>query len=200
MEINKNSVYYNNLIQRVIDNSEASDWENAVLEWEVFDCEEDETLQSSCICGKEDLRYLFTIRNTRNGNTLYPIGSSCIKKFERNDLNEDVSIKEQLFKLLHAIERNKFIVLSSDLFSRKLLDYFYDQDVFQANNYNGFRPWADYEFLLKMFNKRDKDSISLQQRKKISAIIMNSIRPYLRSALKNKVKRQGMKSAKDWER
>jgi hypothetical protein len=197
MEINKNSVYYNNLIQRVIDNSEASDWENAVLEWEVFDCEEDETLQSSCICGKEDLKYLFTIQNTKNGNTLYPIGSSCIKKFERNDLNEDVSIKEQLFKLLHAIERNEFIVLSSDLFSRKLLDYFYDEDVFQANSYNGFRPRVDYEFLLKMFNKRDKDSISLQQRKKISAIIMNSIRPYLRAALKNKVKRQGMKSAKD---
>lgn len=75
MRVNKNSVYYRNLIQRVIDNSEASTWENAVLEWEIFDCEEDETLESSCICGKEELRYLFTIRNTTNGNVIYPIGN-----------------------------------------------------------------------------------------------------------------------------
>jgi hypothetical protein len=188
MGINKSGVYYENLMQHVIDSSEASDWGNAVLEWEVFDCEEDETLQSSCICGKENLRYLFTIRNAKNDHTLYPIGSSCIKKFERKDLNEDVSIKEQLFKLLHAIERNEFITLSSDLFSRKLLDYFYDQGVFQANSYNGFRPRVDYDFLMRMFNKRDKDSISPQQRRKIAAIIMNSIRPYLRSKLKDKVK------------
>ncbi|MBT9168302.1 MAG: hypothetical protein DDT19_01647 [Syntrophomonadaceae bacterium] len=65
-----------------------------MLEYEVFDCEEDETLESSCICGKEELWYLFTIRNTRNGNLFYPIGSSCIKKFERDDLDEEVAVKK----------------------------------------------------------------------------------------------------------
>lgn len=192
MRFNNNSSYYRNLIQCVIDESDASDWENAVLEWEVFDCEEDETLQSSCVCGKEKLRYLFTIHNTRNGNTLYPIGSSCIKKFERDDLNEDVTIKEQLFNLLHAIENNEFITLSSDLFSRKLLNFLNTEDVFQANDYNGFDSEKDYVFLLKMFNKRDKDSISTAQQRKISAIIMRSIKPYLSSLLKEKVRyRQG---------
>jgi len=188
MGINRNSIYYMNLIERVIDKSEALNWENAVLEWEVFDCEEDETLQSSCICGKEELRYLFTIRNTRNGNLLYPIGSSCIRKFERDDLDEDASIKEQLFKLLHAIEKSEFITLSSDLFSRKLLFYFYDEDVFKPNSYNRYNPEVDYEFMLQMFNKRNKDSISTLQRGKISAIIMDSIRPYLRAVLKDKIK------------
>jgi len=188
MGTNKNSVYYRNLIQHVIDNSEASNWENAVLEWEVFDCEEDETHQSSCICGKEELRYLFTIRNTRNGNLLYPIGSSCIKKFERDDLDDDVSIKKQLFRLLHAIENNEFITLSSDLFSRKLLSYFYDEDVFRANSYNHFDPEVDYEFMLSMFNKRDKSNISSLQRRKITAIIINSIRPYLREVLRGKIR------------
>ncbi len=187
MKFNRNSSYYNKLIQRVIDESEASDWKNAVLEWEIFDCKEDETLQESCIYGKEELRYLFTIRNTINDNRLYPIGSSCIKKFERDDLNEDVSIKKQLFKLLHAIESNEFITLSKDFFTKKLLDYLYDEDVFQATIYNDFDPEVDYEFLLKMFNKRDKDSISDAQQRKIFAIIKNSIKPYLRSVLKDKV-------------
>ena len=190
MRINRNSSYFRNLIERVIDNSEASNWEDAVLEWEVFDCEEDETLQSSCICGKEELRYLFTIRNTQNGNFLYPIGSSCIRKFERDDLDEDVSIREQLFKLLHAIENNEFITLSSDLFSRKLLFYFYDEDVFKPNSYNRYNPEVDYEFMLQMFNKRNKDSISTLQQRKISAIIMDSIRPYLRAVLKDKINRR----------
>lgn len=188
MGTNKNSSYYQNLIKRVIDNSETSDWESAVFEWEVFDCEEDEFLESSCICGKEKLRYLFTIRNLRNGNTLYPIGSSCIKKFERDDLNEDTSIKEQLFRLLHALENKEFITLSSNLFSRKLLGHLFDEGVFQANSYNGFDPEVDYEFLLKMFNKRDKNRISASQQRKISAIIMSSIRPYLRLVLMDKVK------------
>ncbi len=188
MCFSKSSSYYTNLIQRVIDESDASDWENARLEWEVFDCEEDETLQSSCVCGKEKLRYLFTIRNIKNGNNLYPIGSSCIKKFERKDLDEDVSIKEQLFKLLHAIENRKFITLSSDFFSRRLLKYFYNENVFQSNSYNRNNPEVDYRFLLKMFNKRDKDSISVKQERKISAIIMNSIRPYLCSVLKDKIR------------
>jgi len=187
MGIIRNSSYYQKLVQRVINNSEASDWESAVLEWEVFDCEEDESLESSCICGKEELRYLFTIRNIRNGNMLYPIGSSCIRKFERDDLDDDVSIMEQLFRLLHALENNQFITLTSDLFSRRLLGYFYDENVFQANSHNGFDPEADYEFLLKMFNKRDKDSISSAQQRKVSAIIMGSIRPYLRTVLNDKI-------------
>lgn len=186
MRVNKNSVYYRNLIQRVIDNSEASTWENAVLEWEIFDCEEDETLESSCICGKEELRYLFTIRNTTNGNVIYPIGSSCIKRFERDDLDEEVAVKEQLFKLLHAIENNSFITLSSDFFSRKLLRYLYDLDAFEATEYNSYEPYNDYQFLLDMFNKRMRTE---RQEKKATAIILNSIRPFLRGMLRGKIHR-----------
>ena len=184
----KNSPYYENLIQQVINNSISPNWETAVLEWELYDFEEDETLLSSCICGKEKLRYLFTIRNMNNGKFLYPIGSSCIKRFERQDLNEVVTIKEELFRLLHALEKGEYIKLSSDLFSRRLLNYFYEEGVFRANSFNGFDPKSDYLFLLKMFNKRDKNNLSVAQSKKITAIIMNSVRPYLRSILRDKVK------------
>ena len=76
------SVYYKNLKAIVLEHSESSDWQSAVLEWVIEDVEEDEKLSESCVCGKENLRYLFTIRNTDNGNALYPIGSSCIKKID----------------------------------------------------------------------------------------------------------------------
>lgn len=181
------NAYRTNLIQKVIDLSVSNNWDDAVLEWTIDDCEEDDSLESSCICGKEELRYLFTIRNTRNGNTLFPIGSSCIKKFDRDDLNEEASIQEKLFKLYHAIEDRSFITLSPEFFSRKLLGYLFDEGVFEANEYNHFDPEVDYEFLLKMFNKRDKDSITGKQQAKIRAIIMTSIRPYLVEQLRKKI-------------
>ena len=31
-----------NLICKVIDKSESNNWDNAVMEWEIIDCEEDE--------------------------------------------------------------------------------------------------------------------------------------------------------------
>ena len=46
--------YVQNLIVRVINASEADTWENAVQEWEIVDCEEDEDLSESCVCGKKN--------------------------------------------------------------------------------------------------------------------------------------------------
>ncbi len=155
-------------------------------EWEIVDCEEDNTLSESCICGKEHLYYLFTIKNTANGNILYPIGSSCIKKFGRNDLDNEASIREQMFRLYHAVDADQFISLSPDFFSRKLLYRLYEEGAFDSD-YNGYDGYDDYEFILKMFNKRDKSTITFRQEKKIRAIIVASIKPYLQEQLAKKM-------------
>jgi len=182
--MNTTSSYYRRLIETVLRYSDATEWNAAVLEWRIDDVEEDETQQESCICGKEYLRYLFTIRNMINENTLYPIGSSCIKRFERSDLDEEVAVKEQLFKLLHSIEGRHFLTLSSDFFSRKLLRYLYDIGAFKATLYNDFKPYDDYRFMLDMFNKRNRTD---KQEKKATAIILNSIKPFLQDMLKDKI-------------
>lgn len=180
------SRYVSNLIREVIDLSESDIWEAAVAEWEIVDCEEDDSLNESCICGKEHLYYLFTIENTLNGNKLFPIGSSCIKKFGRGDLDEEASVREQMFKLYHAVENGQFISLSPDYFSRKLLKKLYEEGAFDSdfNDYDGFK---DYNFMLKMFNKRDKSSITSRQQSKIRAIIVASVRPFLKARLDRKV-------------
>lgn len=180
------STYYNNLLKRVIEASESDEWDCAVDEWIVLDCEEDFNCSSSCLCGKENLRYLFTIKNELNGNELFPIGSSCIQKFGRKDLDDKTSVYEDMFKLLHAVETNQFISLSPELFSRKLLLYLYEEGAFDTD-YNNYDGETDYLFMLKMFNKRDKSSITRAQQGKISAIIVSSIKPYLIERLKNKV-------------
>lgn len=169
--------YYENLIKAVIEASVAYTWELAVLEWEIVDCTEDESASSQCVCKHEGLRYLYKIRNRNNKNILFPIGSTCIKKFGRNDLDEELSVMEQMFSLLHAVEKRERIELTSKYFSRKLLEYLYENNVFIPNNYN------DFEFLLKMFNKVNKADISEAQHRKTTAIIMKSILPYLKSKL-----------------
>ena len=181
--------YYNNLIKKVLEASYSDVWDVAVKEWVIFDCEEDESLMSACVCGKENLRYLFTIKNMITGNDLFPIGSSCIKKFGREDLKEKANIQESMFKLLHAVKDNKFISLNPELFSRKLLLALYEEGAFTPNQYNNFNGENDYDFLLKMFNKRNKESITPAQHKKIRAIIVSSIKPYLQTKLDDKIHR-----------
>lgn len=129
---------------------------------------------------------MFTIINTVNGNELFPIGSSCIKKFGRDDLDNEASVREKMFKLYHAVENNQFISLSPEFFSRKLLRKLLDEGAFDCE-YNDYDGFDDYEFILKMFNKQDKSSITIGQEKKIRAIIVASIRPYLQSQLAEKI-------------
>lgn len=181
------STYFKKLMQEVINNSESDNWKDAVEEWVIDDCEEDEYCSEKCVCGKEDLRFLFTIKNKYNDNILFPIGSSCIKRFGRQDLKEETSIYEQMFKLLHMVRDHKFISFTSELFSRKLLNYLYKEGAFD-NYYNKYSGHDDYEFMLKMFNTKDKQSITVRQDKKIKAIIVNSIIPYLTRRLDNKTR------------
>ena len=172
---------------KIIEYSESDYWEDAVTEWEIDDCEEDDSCSSECICGKENIKYLYTIRNIRNGNILFPIGSSCIRKFNRTDMNEETVLRESTFRLLHAVEDNGYLSLSTELFSRKLLKWLYDEGAFDTS-YNHYDGEDDYEFMLKMFNKRNKNEISERQDKKIKAILLNSIKPFLQRILAGKVR------------
>ena len=97
----------------------------------------------------------------------------------------ETNLIESQFKLLHAIEDNKYLSLSTDYFSRKLLKWLYDEGVFNSA-YNHYDGRTDYEFMLKMFNKRDKTAISTKQDKKIKAIILNSIKPFMQEKLSDK--------------
>ena len=161
-------------------------WEEAVGEWEIFDCEEDSSLSESCVCGKERLKFLFTIKNVHNDNYLYPIGSSCINKFNRLELSDEAEIQESMFKLLHAVETNTYLKLESPLFSRKLLKALYEEGALD-NEYNHYNGYNDYEFLLRMFNKRNKEDITYRQQRKINGILAYSIRPFLVERLSSKI-------------
>ena len=173
------------LIKEVMRKSESDIWDLAVDEWYIENVTEDRSLSGECVCGKENLRYLFTIRNSKNNNVLFPIGSSCIEKFDRDDLNDEARVNKKLFELLHAIQDGDYITLDADYFSRKLLKFLFEDEAFAPTEYNDYDGYNDYEFMLKMFNQRNQPSE--KQQGKINAIIMFSIRPYLQNKLKGKI-------------
>lgn len=191
------NLYTDNLIGTVIGLSVADDWEGARREWEIVGCEVDETHSATCVCGKEGLRYVYTIANTETGETLSPIGSSCIKKFEQSDMDEELAGWQQAIKLMEEaarIGKEDYVHLHSGSYSRKLLYFLYEQDAFRPTKYNGYDGYNDYLFLLDMFNG---GFCSEAQERKCQAIIMQSIYPWLRNRVlgfraSRKPRRKGM--------
>lgn len=174
--------YTENLILKIIENSKSNTWEGAVHEWSISDWDEDPEVQETCICGKENIRYLYSIENKYTKKILEPIGSQCIKKFDRDELTEFTIIYEDLFKLRAARKNRKYIELNSNFFTKKLLYFFYEEGVYDSA-YNNFNGKNDYEFMLKMFNKRKKENITDPQQRKIRAIIIKQIIPFVDSQL-----------------
>lgn len=161
----------------VLEYSESDCWEGAVVEWEITRCHIDDDMRGVCICGQEDLRYCYTIQNQLNGHILYPIGSSCILKFERSELKQIIRIYDQLFHIRTKFYNHEKITLPD--FSRALLKFFLAADVFQESTYNNYNSKNDYNFLLKMFNRRSEPTP--RQQAKINAIIINSIIPFIKT-------------------
>ena len=176
------------LIETILSNSCSRSWENAVYEWEVIGLMEDDTLVKDCICGKENLKYLYTIQNKLNGKILFPIGASCIRKFGRADLNESISIQEKLFDLVNGYQKKEVIKLNSKYFSKGLLMFLYKEGAFKPNQYNKNDSSRSYEFMIDMFNMRN--SPSKAQQNKIDAILNNDIKDYLKNRINSNSKKK----------
>jgi len=168
---------FDELVRAVLSASESNVWSIAVTEWSVTALEEDPAAMGICTCGKTGLAKLFTIKNKLNGNELHPIGSQCVKQFGINELDQEVNLLERLLLLRNAFNENR-VEFTSVYFSKALLAYFHSQGVFSVDKWNEDGE-QDIKFLLKMFNKKDKKSITSKQRWKIRLLLSNKIKPYV---------------------
>ncbi|MFV4914960.1 hypothetical protein PFZ49_15895 [Microbacterium lacticum] len=167
------------LVRAVVSSSVSDSWDVAKTEWDVAEVEEDPSADGICVCGQMGLASLFTIKNKRNGSELFPIGSTCVNQFGRSDLNSQLTVLSDLLKLRAAIRERKAIALDSELFSRAMLEDLYEAGAFTPDQYNGGDGGNDYDFLLKMFNKRNKDDITRPQRNKISVLLNKKVIPFV---------------------
>lgn len=167
------------LVRAVVSASVSNVWDTAKAEWEVTEVEEDPSADGICVCGQMGLVSLFTIKNRGSGAELFPIGSTCVNQFGRADLNSQVTVLSDLLKLRTAIRSREAITLTSDFFSRAVLADLYEEGAFTPDQYNGGDGERDYDFLVKMFNKRNKDDITRPQRNKISVLLNKKVFPFV---------------------
>jgi hypothetical protein len=168
-------------LKKVIeDNSVAAHFHDAVHEWAVVAVEEHPENEGECLCGQQNLLYMYTIYNSEKQETLSYIGSQCVHHFKRQDLDVQVSVFSQLLALKRDIEARKQITLTSDHFSRALVDWLFAEGAFN-NERNGYNGEGDYAFFLKMFNKRKKEDISDSQNKKIWAMLNYQVKPFIQN-------------------
>ena len=172
---------FDTLAHEVVGSSVSKTWSAAVTEWEVVALQEDPSAHGVCVCGQTGLVKLFTIRNSLNGRELHPIGSVCVNEFGRKDLDQQVTVFSYLFALRSAVIAGERVTLTAQYFSRAVLEWFYAQGVFTPDHWNRGDGAHDYDFLLKMFNKRDKDSISRAQRRKISLLLRQKVFPFIQA-------------------
>ena len=165
------------LQKMVVNHSQQSTWEESVHEWDIIACSIDEKKKKRCICGQEGLKYCFAIKNRYNRNIIYPIGSSCILKFERRDLKQTLNIYEQLFSIRTKYYNREKITLKD--FSGALLQFFYEKGVFKPTRYNQYNPENDYKFMVQMYHQ--VTDLTERQQSKVNALIINYIIPYIQT-------------------
>ncbi|MFJ6419198.1 hypothetical protein [Paeniglutamicibacter sp. NPDC091659] len=166
--------YFKALQEAVVASSVSKNWGTAVLEWTVVDLEEDPAGQGMCVCHHPNLVEMFTIENVYNGNQLYPIGNVCVRKFGRQDLTSEANLFSQIHNLRSAINAGEDTFPKH--FSRALLKYLNDEGVFTPDQWDHD---GGYEFLVKMFNKRNKDEINSRRWWKIHKLLEKKIFPFI---------------------
>lgn len=171
---------FETLVRAVVDASVSKTWSVAVSEWCVVELEEDTCGQGVCVCGKTELVKLFTIENELNGSVLYPIGSVCVNKFGRQELDQQVNVYSDLLTLRNGIRDGERITLTAGWFSRAVLEWLFAEGAFTPNQWNGFDAERDVDFLLEMFNKRNKDAITRPQEAKIHVLLTRHVAPFVR--------------------
>lgn len=172
---------FDTLKKVIVDNSVADDFYGAVPEWSVVAVEEDPASQGECVCGQQNLRYMYTIHNNLTQQPLSFIGNQCIRHFRREDLDAQATIFSQLLTLKTAIDARTTITLTTDYVSKRLLDWLFAEGAFDSerNNFNGK---DDHAFLVQMFNKRKKEiDISDAQNKKIWVLLNPRLKPFIQN-------------------
>lgn len=166
------------LRERVIAASESDVWDEAVQEWDIAGAVDNGEPTETCACGQVGLRYLFTIKNRVTGETIFPIGSTCIRKFGVDALDDDIDAWQQAFALMAAAEklgRGREVGLWDGAFSRKLIGFLAEQGAFD----NDPDPrWEVKSFLMRMFNARYRSGAQVMR---VKAIIHNDVYPWLRN-------------------
>ena len=136
--------------------------------------------RAQCVCGKEGLETVFIIRNTVTNVVLSPIGSVCIRKFNKN-IATQISTKGLNFELLDVLSRgNKYteqkLAMTQKFISKEDIDKFKNAGVINSD---------EKKACLKALNKR---SATVADFDIGTDILLDKIVPAIRISLEEAVR------------
>lgn len=169
----------NRLVEKIIEQSDSTDWINASHEWYDSDMVVDSTMSESCICSQPNLKYQFTIKNKVNGNELFPIGSECIKFFQDEVMTNSTQIRLDVQALVDHVSASKYISYDSPLFTRKVLKYLHEHGAFQPGDSSYLTEDSLFEIFWK--SRFSYVTASESQIKTSKRTIMTNIIPYCKN-------------------
>ena len=166
------------LKETVIELSIADNWEEAKMEWTKAELVKiDADRKQSCLCGHKSLKKVFAItRNDGSGIELSPIGSSCIEKFENEELTKSIKRAEKIYKLKKNL---KFEDLR-EVMDEEMLEDFYSKGYFKEDKENEFNPWNDYIlFKMALSRKNEERQLAYNKIERIIYVINDYLHPEL---------------------
>ena len=166
------------LKETVVELSIADNWEEVKMEWTKAELVKiDADRKQSCLCGHKSLKKVFAItRNDGSGIELSPIGSSCIEKFENEELTKSIKRAEKTYKLKKNL---KFEDLR-EVMDEEMLEDFYSRGYFKEDKENEFNPWNDYIlFKMALSRKNEERQLAYNKIERIIYVINDYLHPEL---------------------
>ena len=93
-----------NLYDAVLETSKADTWEQATKEWNEVSLIFNGIGRSNCVCGNA-IKYAYELFNGVTGKRLFPIGSDCVRHFQRISLDQQLEEEEKLLRKLENLTR-----------------------------------------------------------------------------------------------
>lgn len=169
------------LRHHVLRTSQADTWNQAKKEWVCWNYREFQPLSginNTCICGRETLKHLYYLKNTKTGMILGPISFSCMKEFYDPKMLEWARFLTSLKKLQTSLQHNiRIACFATNGYSVKILTFLERGGYFKKTRYNHYNGFNDYLFLKEMFFKKDKSQIRSNQYRRMFALNQQVILP-----------------------
>lgn len=161
------------LLAAVVPLSEASTWSEAQKEWRLTGTTDllYPSPDHACACGTTPLRYLSDISNVHNGNSISPIGSSCVWEHFPG-LRQRLAAMQEVHRLRAVVVDGGEIYLkggpAGHVLSRGVLKLLLERDVLSS---------LGYATLLRGFNKTSP--MSWKHMRDVERIVREVITPAL---------------------
>ena len=171
-----------NLYDAVLEASKADTWEQATKEWSEVSLIFNGIGRSNCVCGNA-IKYAYELFNGVTGKRLFPIGSDCVRHFQRISLDQQLEEEERLLRKLENLTRKaqkkEAIRVNKTDFDERLINWLWKKGAFKSNRGNQFSPEKDYQLFLEVFQGGSWTKAEPLKKARMEEVLEKFIKPFL---------------------